>query len=171
MMWLRILAGIGLLLFGRKLFWLFVGLIGFVSGIHIATRFFPGQPEWMVLAIALMAGVLGALLALFLQWLAIGLAGFFAGGYIAVRLLHVSGLATGGMYWVLFLIGGIIGLILMIILFDWALIILSSLAGAGLITESVPIAHSGALILFFVLVIAGILIQSRLMKTRTRPSS
>jgi hypothetical protein len=167
MIWLRILAGIGLLLFGRKLFWLFVGLIGFASGIHAATRFFPGQPEWMILAIALMAGVLGALLALFLQWLAIGLAGFFAGGYIAVRLLHVSGLTTGGMYWVLFLIGGIIGLILIIVLFHWALIILSSLVGAGLITESVPMAHSGTVILFFVLVVAGILIQSHLMKTRS----
>jgi hypothetical protein len=167
MIWLRILAGVGLLLFGRKLFWLFVGLIGFVSGIHVATRFFPGQPEWMVLAIALMAGVLGALLALFLQWLAIGLAGFFAGGYIVVRLLHVSGLATGGMYWVLFLIGGILGLILIIALFHWALIILSSLVGAGLITENIPVAHSGALLLFIVLVIAGILVQSRLTKTRS----
>jgi len=167
MIWLRILAGIGLLVFGRKLFWLFVGLIGFASGIQVATRFSPGQPEWMVLAIALAAGVLGALLALFLQWLAIGLAGFLAGGYIVVRLFHVSGLMTGGMYWVLFLIGGIIGLILIVILFDWALIILSSLVGAGLITESVHVAHSGALLLFIVLAIAGILVQSRLMKTRS----
>jgi hypothetical protein len=167
MVWMRILAGIGLLVFGRKLFWLFVGLIGFASGMHVATRFFPGQPEWMVLAIALMAGVLGALLALFLQWLAIGLAGFLAGGYIVVRLLHVSGLTTGDTYWILFLVGGIIGLILIIILFDWALIILSSLVGAGLITESVHVAHSGGLLLLIVLVIAGILVQSRLMKTRS----
>lgn len=167
MIWLRILAGIGLLVFGRKLFWLFVGLIGFASGIQVATRFFPGQPEWMILAIALTAGVLGALLALFLQWLAIGLAGFFAGAYIVTRLLHASGLATSGMDWLLFLIGGILGLILIVILFDWALIILSSLAGAGLITESVHVGHSGALLLFIVLAIAGILVQSRLMKTRS----
>ncbi len=165
--WLRILAGIGLLLLGRKLFWLFVGLIGFIWGIHAATSLFPGQPEWIVLAIALMAGVLGALIALFLQWLAVGLAGFLAGGYVAVRLLNVAGLTTGNMYWIIFLIGGIIGLILMVILFGWALIILSSLVGAGLITESIPGAHSGALILFFVLVIVGILIQSRLMRTRS----
>ncbi len=167
MIWVRILAGIGLLVLGRKLFWLFVGLIGFVSGIHVATRFFPGQPEWMVLAIALMAGVLGALIALFLQWLAVGLAGFLAGGYIAVRLLHVAGLTAGNIYWIIFLIGGIIGLRLIIILFGWALIILSSLVGAGLITENLSLSHSGGLILFFVLVIAGILIQSRLMRTRS----
>ncbi len=167
MIWLRILTGIGLLVFGRKLFWLFVGVIGFASGIHLATRFFPGQPEWMILAIALVAGVLGALLALFLQWLAIGLAGFLAGAYIVVRVLSVSGLGTSGINWILFLIGGIIGLILMIILFDWALIILSSLVGAGLITESIHVAHSSGLFLFIVLVIAGVLVQSRLMKARS----
>jgi len=167
MIWLRILAGIALLVLGRKLFWLFVGLIGFVSGIQVATHFFPGQPEWMILAIALTAGVLGALLALFLQWLAIGLAGFFAGAYIVVRLLHVSGLATSGMDWLLFPIGGILGLILIIILFDWALIILSSLVGAGLITQSVHVDHSGAMLLYIALFIAGIVVQSRLMKTRS----
>ncbi len=166
MIWLRILAGVGLLLFGRKLFWLFVGLIGFAAGIQVATRFFPGQPEWMILAIALMAGVLGALLALFLQWLAIGLAGFFAGAYVVVHFLHLAGLATSRTDWFFFLIGGILGLILIIILFDWALIILSSLVGAGLITQSISVDHSGALLLFTALVITGIVVQSRLLKRR-----
>ncbi len=166
MIWLRIVAGIGLLLFGRKLFWLFVGLIGFAAGIQAATRFFPGQPEWMVLAIALTAGVLGALLALFLQWLAIGLAGFIAGAYIVVHFLHLTGLATSGTDWLLFLIGGILGLILIIILFDWALVILSSLAGAALITQTIHVDHSGTLLLFIVLVIVGIAAQSLLMKRR-----
>ena len=165
--WLRILAGIGLLVLGRKLFWLFVGVLGFIWGIHAATAFFPGRPEWIVIAIALMAGVLGALIAVFVQWLAVGLAGFLAGGYIAARLLHVAALTTGNTYWIIFLIGGIIGLILIIILFGWALIILSSLVGAGLITENLSLSHSGALILFFVLAIAGILIQSRLLRTRS----
>ncbi len=167
MIWLRIVAGIVLLVLGRRLFWLFVALIGFVSGIQVATGLFPGQPEWMILAIALTAGVLGALLALFLQWLAIGLAGFFAGAYVVVRLLHVTGLTTNGMDWLLFLVGGIIGLILIVILFDWALIILSSLFGAGLVTESVRVEHSAAMLLFIVLIIAGILVQSRLKKTRS----
>ncbi len=166
MIWLRILAGIGLLLLGQKLFWLFVGLIGFASGIQLATRFFPGQPEWMVLAIALVAGVLGALLALFLQWLAIGLAGFLAGAYIVVHFSHLTGFATGRTDWIFFLIGGILGLILIIVLFDWALIILSSLVGAGLITQTTHVDHSGALLLFIILVIVGIVVQSRLVKRR-----
>ncbi len=168
MMWLKILAGVALLIVGRRLFWLFVGVIGFVWGVRIASHFFPGQPEWMILAMALMAGVLGALLALLLQWLAIGLAGFSVGAYIVLRLLHLSGWKTGGIEWVLLLIGGILGALLIILLFDWALIILSSLAGAGLITESLYVQQGHGTLLFIGLVLVGILVQSRLMK-RTPP--
>ena len=166
MILLRILAGIALLIAGRRLFWLFVGLIGFISGIRIVSHFFPGQPEWMVLATALVAGVLGAVLAFVLQWLAIGLAGFFAGAYIVVSLLHISGWETSGTDWLFFFIGGVLGTILIIILFDWALIILSSLAGAGLIMETVHADRSVTILLFIALFIVGVLVQSRLMRVK-----
>ncbi len=166
MILLRILGGIVLLIAGRRLFWLFVGLIGFISGARMASHFFPGQPEWMILAIALTAGVLGALLALFLQWLAVGLAGFLAGAYITVSLLHLSGWGTGGIDWLLFFIGGILGTILIIVLFDWALIILSSLAGAGLIIETLHANQGVAAMLFIALFIVGIVVQSRVTRVK-----
>jgi hypothetical protein len=162
--WLRIVAGIALLLMGRRLFWLFVGLIGFTSGMHLAAEFFPGQPEWMILAIALTAGALGTLLALFLQWVAIGLAGFSAGGYIVVRFIHLSGWGTTEVNWLFFVIGGILGLLLIIFLFDWALIILSSLVGSGLITDAIYVGQGVTTALFVALFIVGLLSQSRLKK-------
>jgi hypothetical protein len=163
MMLLRILVGIGLLVMGRRLFLLFVGLIGFITGIHLASHFFPGQPEWMMIAIGLMAGVLGALLALLLQWMAVGLAGFLAGGYIVVSVLQILGLGFR-MDWLPFLMGGILGTLLIIVLFDWALIILSSLVGAGLITETFHADYWVKTLLLIVLLIAGIVVQSGLMK-------
>jgi hypothetical protein len=162
MMLLRVLVEIGLLM-GRRLFWLFVGLIGFITGVHLASRFFPGQPEWMIVAIALMAAILGVLIALFLQWLAVGLAGFLAGAYIVVSLLHVMGWGTQ-MDWLLFFIGGILGTLLTIFLFDWALMIPSSLVGAGLVTETLHADYWVKALLFVVLLIAGIVVQSGLMK-------
>ena len=160
----RIQAGIALLLVGRRLFWLFVGLIGFTSGMHLAARFFRGQPEWMILAIALTAGAIGAVLALFLQWVAIGLAGFSAGGYILVRFLHLSGWGTTEVDWLFFVIGGILGLLLIIVLFDWALIILSSLVGSGLITDTVYVGQGVTTALFIALFVVGLIAQSRLKK-------
>ncbi len=166
MIWLRVLAGVALLVVGRRLFWLFVGLIGFVWGIRAAAHFFPGQPEWMILAIALMAGALGVLLAIFLQWLAIGLVGFSVGAYIVLHMVHLSRWETGQANWILFLIGGVLGALLIIILFDWALIILSSLAGAGLVTESLHVEPGGEILLFIGLFVAGVLLQSRLMRMK-----
>ncbi len=165
MVLLRILAGIALLVAGRRLFWLFVGLIGFLSGVRLASHFFPGQPEWMVFAIALMAGVFGAFLALVLQWFAIGLAGFFAGGYILATMVKISGWETDGTHW-LFLIGGILGALLILVLFRWALIILSSLAGAGLIIETLHADRWVAILLFAALFIAGVFVQSRVRGTQ-----
>jgi len=166
MIWLRIIVGIALLIAGRRLFWLFVGLIGFISGIHIAPHFFPGRPEWMILAIALVAGILGALIALFLQWLAIGLAGFSAGAYIGLRLLQVWEWKTGEINWIFFLIGGILGTLLIIVLFSWALIILSSLVGAGVITEAIHAGQWVTAFFFIALFTAGVVVQSRLMKMK-----
>ncbi len=64
---LQTFVGAALLILGRKLFWVFVGAIGFVLGMDIASRFLQGRPDWLILIVALGAGVLGALLALFLQ--------------------------------------------------------------------------------------------------------
>ena len=58
-----VLAGIALLVLGRKLFWLFVGVVGFVAGAALATQLFEIQPDWLVIVFALGAGLLGALLA------------------------------------------------------------------------------------------------------------
>ena len=69
------LFGVALLTTGRKLYWLFVGVVGFVAGISLSRLLFKSETQWVLLAIALVAGVLGAVLALFLQGLAVGAAG------------------------------------------------------------------------------------------------
>ena len=47
------------------------------------------------------------------------------------------GLVGEGTGWIVYLIAGVVGLVLMLVLFDWALILLSSLAGANLIVTGV----------------------------------
>ena len=72
---LTLLLG-ALLLVGRKLFWLFVGTIGFVIGIQVATRFFHGS-ELITIVAGLVLGIIFAVLAIFLESIAI--AGFLGG--------------------------------------------------------------------------------------------
>jgi hypothetical protein len=159
-----VLAGVALLLLGRKLFWLFVGIIGFVAGVALATQLFEIQPDWLVIVFALGAGLLGALLAVFLKRMAIGLAGFIAGGYILIFLLEALGTDISSVVWLPFLVGGIVGLILVVLLIDWALIALSALVGASLIVQSVHLGPQIGVLLFLVLLTVGIAIQASIMR-------
>ena len=124
----RVIVGLGMLGLGRQLFWLFVGGIGFLFGLNIAGSLLAGQSETTALLFALVIGLIGAVAALFLQRLAVNTAGFVGGGVIAVQLIEAMALEVGSTL-VPFIMGGVIGLILVSILFDWALILLSSLAG------------------------------------------
>lgn len=158
-----IILGGALLMAGRKLFWLFVGAAGFVAGLQLATQFWQG-PELLAIVVGLVVGVIFALLAIFLQGAAIGVAGFLAGGYILTALVSMIGLDQGAFSWIVYVIGGIIGLLLVIFLFDWALITLSSLAGASLIAQALAIPGGIASLVFLGLVIVGVVIQGSILR-------
>jgi uncharacterized membrane protein len=76
-------AGALLLIAGRRLFWLFVGLVGFFAGLRFAPLFLSGRPEHMSWLVAILFGVLGMFLAIVLQRFTVVLAGFLAGGFAA----------------------------------------------------------------------------------------
>jgi hypothetical protein len=118
------------------------------------------------LSIALVFGFIGALLALFLQKIAIAIAGFLAGGKLAMALVTAF-IAEGARYpGITFIVGGIIGAILLLSLFDWALIVMSAVVGAYLIGDTVTLPPTGATILFVGLVALGIIVQGAAFRRR-----
>jgi hypothetical protein len=165
---LQVLIGIAVLLLGRRLYWLFVGAAGFALGLSLAGRFLHGQPAWVMLVVPLAAGLVGILLALFLRKLAIALSGFAAGGYVA---MSVAGLLAAPPVWLVvlaFVLGGIVGAALTTVLFDWSLIVLSSLTGAGLIAQVMPLRPPLVLLLFTILVAVGIVAQAGMVRRKGR---
>jgi hypothetical protein len=156
----RIIEGIALLTLGRKLFWLFVGLIGFEAGTQFASRMFVAMPEWMTLLIAMAVGLLGAILAIFLQNVVIVGAGFVAGGVIAAGIVDALGIQVQYLPIIAFILGGILGAILIAALFDWALIGLSSLIGAITLTNLFVPRGSLTVLAIIVLFILGVAIQA-----------
>jgi hypothetical protein len=160
----RILLSILLLTTGRKLYWLFVGIIGFVAGLGLATLLFTSESEIALLAIALVAGVFGAISATFLQRVAVSIAGFIAGGYITAHVISLFGVASGIPIWIPFLIGGCISAMLVAVLFDPALILLSSLTGASLLTNTLDVNQWVSLAIFFIALATGIAVQVATMR-------
>lgn len=169
-----LLAGLVLLFLGRQLFWAFVGIVGFFGGLFLASALFGDLPTWALFVIAIVIGILGAGLAILAQRLLVILSGFLAAGIFFLNLFSaaggtgVGGNEFGWLAWLVFLCGGILGAVIVAIAFDWALIVLSSLFGADLL-----VGVAGAQfdldtlirsLLFVVLVILGILVQSILMR-------
>jgi hypothetical protein len=160
-----ILVGLVLLLWGRRLYWLYVAGIGFLTGLALAPDLLPGQPEWLILLAALVAAIVGAFVAIVAQRLTIGLIGFVAGGGVGLLLLRALGFGGDAPGWIAYLIAGVIGLVLMLAVFDWALILLSSLAGANLIVSGVvarfPLPQAFKLVLLIGLVLVGVIVQAQ----------
>ncbi len=155
---LTLAAGGVLLLAGRRLYWLLVGLVGFVIGFRLAAEFLHG-PDWLTLAGGLAAGLVASGLAVFFQRVAVGVAGFLIGGLVVLWIADQAGWGQPWWVWALALVAAIVGVQLTRSVFEMALIVLSSILGATLVLEAWqgPIAQPSLWML--ALVAAGILIQ------------
>src|SRR6266700_1547032 len=162
------LIGAVILFFGRKLFWLCVAAVGFAAGVEIAPHLVQEPSPLLALTVALVLGLIGALLALFLQKIAIAVLGFLAGGKLAGAIAAAFFVQYAQHSTIIFVIGGIIGAVLLLVLFYWALIVVSALIGAHLIQSAIVLPSSGSTIVFIGLAIIGILVQATSLR-KTQP--
>src|SRR4030066_1503944 len=165
---INLVLGVVLLTTGKKLYWLFVGVIGFVIGLTLANQYVQLNPWWLVYVVALGAGIIGGLLAVFLQHLAIAIVGFIVGGYGALQVSGLLGIDAAPNNYMAFIIGGIVGLLLVASVFNWALFLLSSWAGSTLVTEAIGLEATGGLVVFFALFVLGMIIQAGLFRDQPK---
>lgn len=164
----RILLGVLALLLGRNLFWLFIGIVGFLFAAELVASLLPPDAIALRIALPVVAGIVGALLAVLAERLAFGIAGFFATTYFLMVLIE----ALGGFPYaqIVAYVGGAIGALIAVSIMDWALIILSAVVGAGVIVEELtpllglePQVQLGLLV---ALAPVGMLVQWAVMKSR-----
>lgn len=166
MIFFRLILGILMLTAGSRLFWLFLGAVGFIFGFDLAEKIMQSQPREIIIITAVVAGLVGALLAVFLQKIAVLAGGFLAGGYLAFRLMAEFGMRNSPYYWLLLILGCIIGAVLMRVLFKWALIVLSSGVGSILILQAAPVKLHMTGLPFVILVILGVVVQAGLLSRK-----
>ncbi len=162
-----VLFGAILLFFGRRLFWLFVAVVGFLFGLQFGADIMVGAEQWIVLLVAVVIGLVGAVLAVLLQRIAIIVAGAVAGGLFLMHLAAAGGL-NESLEIIAFIVGAIIAGILAAVLFEWALIVLSAITGATLIAGVFTLAPALIFLIALVLCILGIVFQARM---RVRPDT
>jgi hypothetical protein len=154
-----VIFGCLLLFAGRKLFWLAVGIIGFLTGVHLGYHWAAQTDNLTIITVALLMGILGAMLAVAFEWMAVVImVGFLGGGYFLMNILALTP-SQQPFEWMVFLIGGIVGMIVVVFAFDWALIIISSLLGAMLLVQHLAVTESVRLMVFAGSVLVGVLLQ------------
>ncbi len=168
---LQIAVAAALLMLGRRLYWLFVGGVGFFVTEYLATQHLETLEEWLPLplplplVLAVVAGLAGALFAIFLQKLAITIAGFTSAAFFAYLVAENIGLSTKNPQaaFVAALLVGVLGAIFSRTLFDWALILLSSLTGSWLLLNSFELEPMLYRVVLMIVAVAGISIQANML--------
>lgn len=158
---LLILSGIIMLILGRKLFWLFIGIAGFLAGLEFAAFLLPDRPLWVLLLVGISLGLVGVVAAILVQRVGFALAGFYGGAYLLFMAAQSSGIGADSI--IPPLAGGVIGGLVAILIMDWALILLSSLAGSGAIVTGLGLEHTIGAVLFVIVAAVGVAVQRLLM--------
>jgi hypothetical protein len=63
-----------------------------------------------------------------------------------------------------------LGALLLLALFDWVLILLSSAEGAHLVSNGIVLPQTGATVLFCVLLVIGVLVQGSMLRGSRKPA-
>ena len=133
-------------------------------GLFVANLVLREQSDAVILAVALFFGILGAVLAVVAQKAIVGLVGFVAGGLGSLALLQALNLDLAvALSVVVFLVGGVVGALLLSQLFELGLVVLSALVGANLLVSGLVAAFdlTGELagVIMVVVIVLGVLIQ------------
>jgi hypothetical protein len=162
-------VGIGfmMLIAGRPVYSVFVGSISFLLGTYLTSQIRVFPPEWNTFFVPLLFAIIGVVLTqAFKRWTA-RVAGFIAGGILIVNLPNAFG---SGVYWnssLLFAAAGIISVILLFFIFDFALIVLSTLTAVTLILSYMRVGNLDQGAMFFILAIFGIVVQYLILQYAT----
>jgi hypothetical protein len=154
-------VGIGfmMLIAGRPVYPVFVGSISFLVGTYLANQITVFPPEWNSFFVPLLFAILGIGSTMAFKRWAARVAGFIAGGIMIMNLPNAFG--TGG-YWTspyIFAVAGIISVVLLFFIFDFALIVLSSLMAVTLILSYMRVGSLDQGAMFLILAIFGMIVQ------------
>ena len=155
-----IIGGIVLFL-GRELNFLFAGAMAFLIALRL-TPMLPSQwPDWTEWAFMIGLGVIAALLTFVDERGGFVISGFLAGGFVAAEWYTPDMLVIPVLP---FILGGVLGALVIGLFTDWALIIISSLIGGYYLTTLFRLAQTPRILITAGLIIIGALVQAIIMR-------
>ncbi|MGD8831049.1 MAG: hypothetical protein PVF57_10640, partial [Pseudomonadales bacterium] len=147
-------------------FWLAVGLVGFLFGVELGGAWFADQSDWIITLAAVGLGVLGMVMAIVLERVAIALAGFYAAAYVALIVGRLSGHEVLPFF--VPIAAGVVGAIATALLTDPAIIALTALFGSAAAASAMDLDPIPRALAFAALALLGSLAQYAVLVRRRR---
>ena len=155
-----VIAGI-LLFLGRELNFLFAAAMAGLIGLRLTPLLPPQWPGWSDYAFISALAILAAAITLINERVGYFLSGFLAGGYFLVE-YYEPGVLTLPL--LPFIVGAVIGSLIIGIFTEWALMIVSCLIGAYYVTNLFTLSPTAEILVGSGLFIIGALTQVILMR-------
>lgn len=154
----------GILLFlGRELNFLFAGAMAGLIGFRLTPLLPPQWPAWSDAAFMIVLGVAAAVIVLLNERFGYFLSGFLAGGFFLVEYYAPNMLTVPLLP---FVVGGVIGALVLGLLTEWALILVSSAIGASYILNLFVLDPTAEVLIGAGLFIVGALTQVIIMQSQ-----
>ena len=154
----------GILLFlGRELNFLFAAAMAALIGFRLVPLLPANRPSWADIAFVLTLAVIAALIVLLNARVGYFLSGFLAGGYFLAEYYLPGG---GLLPWIPFLVGGVIGSLILGLLTEWALILVSAAIGARYVLNLFRMDPTAEILIGAGLFIVGALTQVIIMQAQ-----
>ena len=163
MLIVRGIIGAILLFLGRELNFLFAGAMAALLGFRLTPLLPAGLPVWADAAFMITLGVIAAIIVLINERLGYFLSGFLAGGFLLVE-YYAPGVLT--VPWLPFVVGGVIGSLILGLLTEWALILVSSGIGAAYVLNLFRLDPTAEILVGAGLFIVGALTQVIIMQAQ-----
>lgn len=154
----------GILLFlGRELNFLFAAAMAALFAFRMAPRLPATWPAWGDIAFVLTLAVVAAIIALVNERVGYFLSGFLAGSFFLVE-YYAPNVAT--LPWLPFVVGGVIGSLILGLLTEWAMILVSSAIGAAYVLNLFRLDPTAEILVGAGLFIIGALTQVIIMQSQ-----
>jgi hypothetical protein len=154
----------GILLFlGRELNFIFAGAMAALIGFRLTPLLPPQWPAWSDAAFMIGLGIIAAIVVLVNERVGYFLSGFLAGGFFLVE-YYAPGVLTVPI--LPFIVGGVIGALVLGLLTEWALILVSAAIGASYILNLFVMHPTAEILIGAGLFIVGALTQVIIMQAQ-----
>ncbi len=156
----------GILLFlGRELNFLFAGAMAALIGFRLTPLLPPQWPAWSDAAFMITLGVIAAIIVLVNERVGYFLSGFLAGGFLLIE-YYAPNLLTVPL--LPFIVGGVIGALILGLLTEWALILVSSGIGAAYVLNLFRLNPTAEILIGAGLFIIGAVTQVVIMQAQKK---